>query len=150
MSQSVSVPPASDSGLPISDKVRRGVDAKFTDHWHDRDGIDLPSPVLVVGTGTALERWEDKRPSYITAKPLPNPDDLNATIPKSQWETGLNGQPEPPWKKIYVFYFVDPISGSLYTYKNSTWGTQQMFDQLMEQMQVIRMLRRKRLQTVTL
>src|SRR5262249_24602639 len=51
--------------------------------------------------------------------------------------------PEPPWKLIYVFYMVDENIGMLYTFRNSTWGTQQLYQQLVEQIETVSMIRAK-------
>ena len=74
---------------------------------------------------------------------MPDPALLNSSIPQSEWRKGLNGAPEPPWKLIYVFYMVDENIGMLYTFRNSTWGTQQLYQQLVEQIETVSMIRAK-------
>jgi hypothetical protein len=53
--------------------------------------------MLVIGYTTVLRRWKDKKPEYITKHPLPDPEQLNATIPIEGWEIGLDGKPREPW-----------------------------------------------------
>src|SRR5262245_2575877 len=93
--------------LSTSDRLLRGTHARWTDakKWHDRDGLPIPSPLLVVGSQIALQRWKDKIPEVITKKPLPDPATLNDQIPVSEWET-FNGIPQPPYKTVFALYMV--------------------------------------------
>src|SRR5262245_12667802 len=107
MNTHVPVPPPGGGGLPAglsSDRVTRGTVARWseTTGWVDRDGLPLPSPMLVIGYITILRRWNDHRPEDITEHPLPDPAVLNAAIPVKEWEIGLNGQPQEPWKLTYI------------------------------------------------
>src|SRR6478609_8096617 len=61
--------------------------------WVDRDGVTAPSPMLAVKVDEILRMWKDDRPTDITTKPLPDPDTLNAQIPVSEWEEGVDGRP---------------------------------------------------------
>jgi hypothetical protein len=109
--------------------------------WIDRDGLPLPETMLVIGYITVLRRWKNKRPEYITEHPLPDPDVLNAAIPISEWEIGLDGKPTRPWKLTYVIYLVDLKTGALFTYAHDTYGAMQAYNALEEQIAVMRMLR---------
>jgi hypothetical protein len=109
--------------------------------WVDRDGLPLPETMLVIGYITVLRRWKNKRPEYITEHPLPDPDVLNAAIPISEWEIGLDGKPTRPWKLTYVIYLVDLKTGALFTYAHDTYGAMQAYNALEEQIAVMRMLR---------
>src|SRR5262249_20568165 len=122
-----SMPTSSGGCLPASlsrDGVRRGTDAKWTAQsgWIDRDGLPLPQTMLVVGYTVALEKWKNKKCETIVEHPLPDPETLNAAIPPSEWEPGINGQPQLPWKKVYVVWLIDLEKGSVFTYKNGTYG----------------------------
>jgi hypothetical protein len=57
---------------------------------------------MVVGYVTILRRWKDNKPEDITEHPLPDPEELNATIPQSEWDIGLDGRPRKPWALTYV------------------------------------------------
>src|SRR5215471_13981330 len=147
MTVNVPVPPSGDgSGLLAglsSDRVTRGTVARWADttNWVDRDGLPLPSPMLVIGYTTILRRWKEHRPEDITEHPLPEPAALNAAIPIKEWEVGLDGKPQEPWKLTYVVYLVDLKTGSLFTYANNTFGAMLAYNNLEEKIAVMRMLR---------
>jgi len=145
MSANVIVPP-SDGGGPAGlpgDRVQRGSIAKWaaSTGWVDRDGLPIPETMLVIGYTTVLRRWKDSRPEYITEHPLPDPDVLNNAIPVTEWETGLDGKPRRPWALTYIVYLVDLQTAALFTYAHDTFGASQAYNQLEEQIAVMRMLR---------
>jgi hypothetical protein len=109
------------SGTPGKRRLR-GNPARWneTAKWVDRDGLPLPSPMLVAGFTTELQRWKDKKLERISEHPLPDPAQLNSAIPLSEWEMGLDGRPRAPWALTYVIYLVNLITGALYNYANST------------------------------
>jgi hypothetical protein len=139
--------PPSDGELPpglSGDRVTRGTIAKWTNStgWVDRDGLPLPTTVLVIGFFTCLRRWQDKKPEYKTEHPLPDPEALNAAIPISEWERGLNGEPRPPWKLTYVVYMIDAgVTGALYTWQGDSYGAMLAYNLLEEAFAVSRMMR---------
>jgi hypothetical protein len=131
-----------DFALP---QLLRGEVAKWDKEngWHDTDGMALPSTMLVIGTDTLLIRWHPQR-EEIRDKPLPSASLLNSAIPRSEWRAGLDGNPdnpEPPWKLNYEIRMLDPLSGKLYTYTNSTWGARICWERLNEQVFIQRTLR---------
>jgi len=133
-------------GLPAGlsgDRFDRGVQARWNENtnWVDRDGLPIRSPVLIIGQAIALRRWKDNQPETITVHPLPDPAKLNSAIPMTEWQTGPDGNPRPPWALIYATYFIEPNSATLYTYANSTFGAKLAHEQLEEQIGVMRMLR---------
>jgi hypothetical protein len=130
------------SGTP-GKRDLRGNPARWneTTKWVDRDGLPLPSPMLVAGFTTELRRWKDKKLDKISEHPLPDPADLNDAIPKTEWEKGLDGQPRPPWQLTYVIWLIDLNSGALYQYANSTFGARLLYENLEEQVTVMRMIR---------
>jgi hypothetical protein len=87
-----------------------------------------------------LVRWH---PQYeeIRDKPLPNPATLNSAIPRTEWRDGMDGRPEPPWKRNYEIRMIDPVSGKLFTFRNSTHGTRICYERLNERVFVQRTLR---------
>jgi hypothetical protein len=121
----------------------RGNPARWneTAKWIDRDGLPLPSSMLVAGFTTELRCWKDKKLEKITEHPLPDPAELNAAIPISEWEIGLDGRPRAPWALTYVVYLIDLDRGALYTYANSTFGARLLYENLEEQVTVMRMIR---------
>jgi hypothetical protein len=129
-----------------SAQVQRGIIARWSDKspdpgWTDRDGLPLPSEMLVIGYCIVLRRWKDSRPEYKTEQPLPNPEDLNALIPMSEWDIGMDGQPSKPWKYCYVAYLVNLKNGTLYTFAHDTFGAMRCYALLEEQIAVMRMIR---------
>ena len=145
MSANVTVPPSdggSPAGLP-GNRVNRGTIGRWTEAtgWADRDGLPMPSPMLVIGYTTIIRRWENNRPIDIVDHPLPDVNDLNKNIPMSTWETGRDGKPRPPHALTYVIYMVDLKTGALYTYANSTYGAMLCYTNLEESVAVYRMLR---------
>jgi len=131
------------SSLQPSDRLLRGAHARWTDakRWHDRDGLPIPSPLLVVGSQIALQRWKDKVPEVITGKPLPDPTTLNDQIPVDEWEMGIDGKPRPPYQTVFALYMVEwQVTNQLYTAVNSTTGWRMAFEALQEQVAIKRML----------
>src|SRR6516162_6728975 len=105
-------------------RLIKGILARWTDTggWKDRDGVALPSPVLIFGVLECLQCWKDKRPVTKADKPLADPDVLNAAIPQSEWEMGLDGKPKPSWAHVVGAYLVDPAGGGIFTYMSDTAG----------------------------
>jgi DNA polymerase family A/CHC2 zinc finger/Toprim domain len=95
--------------------------------WNKSDGAKIPPDkrYLVLGTAEGIQFWQDgqlvkewiKKPNV----PLPNLDELNATIPQDQWEEGING-PRPPYSHQWAVYLLDESDGSIWTHINNTDG----------------------------
>jgi hypothetical protein len=130
-----------DDGFSAPYRMRCAI-AKWNDQkgWHDGDGLPLPSPMLVVGVDTLLLKWHPQR-EEIRTKPLPDPALLNSAIPVSEWRTGLDGQPESPWKLNWEIRMVDPATGTPYVFANSTRGTHRCWEELYEAVSITRALR---------
>ena len=118
----------------LSNSKRRGTFVNWADAtgWRDRDGLEPPSPVLVVAIDEALQRWANKVPTLITDKPLPDPASLNEQIPAREWEIGLDGQPVPPWKHVVIVLLVNIATGGIYKYVAPTAGAHIAVDLLKE------------------
>jgi hypothetical protein len=129
---------------PSSKRVIRGTLVRWTEAkgWLDRDGLPVPEVMLVIGQFVALRRWQNKKPSYKTEHPLPDPELLNSTIPIAEWEIGLDGKPAKPWAYLYGFYLLDcSAAGTLYTFAHDSAGTKVCFLNLEEQIVITRMMR---------
>ena len=80
---------------------------------------------LVLGTAEGIQFWQGgqlvkewiRKPN----EPLPDLAALNATIPKEQWEDGING-PRAPYSHQWAVYLLDESDGSIWTHINSTNG----------------------------
>ena len=125
-----------------SSNARSGEYIKWTaeQSWQDRDGLAVPSPQLVIAVDEILQRWQDNKPEKITAKPLPDPDDLNSAIPIKEWELGVDGKPRPPWAHYAAVYLVNPATGKLYVYSAATDGGHIAYDDLKQSVKNMRML----------
>ena len=131
------------SGSLNSGRVGKGSSLKWNDslHWLDCDGLTPPSPLLVVAVNEILRRWKDNRAEDIVEKPLPDPELLNASIPASDWEKGIDGKPRPPWAHTVVVYLVNLATGETYTYSAATAGAHIAWNHLREAVVTMRMLR---------
>ena len=121
---------------PIANGYLHGTLAKWdaAKGWHDKDGMPLPPVVYVIGFTTCLRKWKDQRAEIISEHPLPNPDELNAKIPQSEWEPGYGGVGlAPPWKLTVIVWFVHVDSGAVFTWVSDTWGAQKAYGALVEQ-----------------
>lgn len=109
--------------------------------WTDRDGVPLPAtPMLVVYMCTLVRRWLNHRPIDYTKHPLPDVEELNATIPRP-WPLGLDSKEEPPFALHWGVSICDPITGQIHGIVNKTAGQRIMFETLSEQILVTQMLR---------
>lgn len=131
------------NGSLSTDRTIRGMQLSWNDslHWRTRDEQKPPAKLLVVGADNILQRWSGGKAEVIRDKPLPNPDDLNAGIPVSEWEKGVDGLPRPPWADTAVVYFICPLVGCFYTFVSSTTGARIAVDNLRESVAGMRMLR---------
>jgi hypothetical protein len=112
-----------------------------TQHWRDRDGVALTGQYLVGAIDEGLQHWKDKVPTLRLDKPLPDPDELNSAIPKTEWQKGVTGEPEPPWHKVVVVLLIDPATGALYKFTSPTQGARIAFELLREALITMHVLR---------
>jgi hypothetical protein len=102
-----------------SDRLIRGDLLKFNEaKWNTDEGDKF----LVVDMFAVVQRWENNKPiETITARPLPDVDELNASVPKDEWEHAING-PKPPYQHQRGLYLVRPSDGAVYTYVTGSIG----------------------------
>jgi hypothetical protein len=143
MSKPTSVPPNGGGGL--RQRLRRGTLLKWNevDGYLDRDGVrPVEGPYLLWGMEHGYQRWKGQTLiDEIIDKPLPDLEQLNAAIPKSEWEPGLDGHLRPPYSHQYCIYLLDPNDGQFYTLMNSTVGMRMLWESLAERCEVMRHLR---------
>lgn len=96
---------------------------------------------MVPAINEGLQKWKDNVPTFIWDKPLPDPEQLNAAIPKNEWEKGLDGNLREPWEHIVAVILVDPSTGTVYRFTSATKGAHAAYDQLKERVITMRMLR---------
>jgi hypothetical protein len=145
MSNDLTKPPDDDDGFNRSSVSGRPISSflKWTDTlgWLDRDGLKPPELLLAWKLRDFLRRWKDNQPADIIIKPLPDPEELNAKISESDWEMGRDGKPRPPWQYYVGIDFVDPATGKGYRYEHNTWGARIAWNELLEAVANMRILR---------
>jgi hypothetical protein len=126
-----------------SSRLLKGTLIKWNDniHWADRDGLTPPSPLLVIAINEILQKWKDGKAEVINEKPLPDPAQLNSTIPIAEWERGIDNKPRPPWAHVVVVYFVNLGTGEFFTYAAATTGAHVAYDALKQAVITMRALR---------
>jgi hypothetical protein len=142
MNTPIPVPP---NGGGLRQHLLRGTLLKWNevDGYLDRDGVrPVEGPYLLWGMEDGYQRWKDQTlVDEIIDKPLPDLEQLNAAIPKSEWEPGLDGHPRPPYSHQYCVYLLDPNDGQFFTLMNSTVGMKMLWESLAERWAVMRHLR---------
>jgi hypothetical protein len=127
-----------------NNNVEKGARLCFDDHrnplWFRHDIVPLrPDPeLLALKSARARRRWRDRIPETIVEAPgvkLPSLEEQNAAIPESEWEIGLSGKPEAPWKRLYILYLLDIADAQLFTFSNSTFGTMKAIKALEERIE---------------
>jgi hypothetical protein len=73
--------------------------------------------------------------------PFPDVDDLNAAIPESEWELGVDGKPRKPWQKQLLVFLIDVKTCAVFTFATSTTGGSMAFENLGEAIKWRRALR---------
>jgi hypothetical protein len=129
-----------------NDRLIQGTKVSCVDgKWAASDGSELPPELIVISTTTAVQQWEDGYPVATirkeAGKPLPNVDELNAKIPKEQWELGLDGAPRPPCERVEVGYLLNPQDASVFTFISSTAGARIAVRRLRDRVVLMRRLR---------
>jgi hypothetical protein len=123
----------------IQGEILRCVDGR----WSPRDPSE--TSLLAIGTNEAVQCWRDGMPTDTIIKqpdePLPDVDELNAQIPREEWEDGLDGQPRPPWQHVYIAYFVNTVDASVFTFINGTIGARIAVEKLQDRVKWMRTLR---------
>jgi hypothetical protein len=133
-----------------NDRLIQGTVARCVDgHW-SKDKAPFPpdTRLIVLGTCEALQLWRNNKVIKTIKKepgrPLPDIDELNAQIPESDWEIGLDKKPRKPWVHQYVAYMLDPKDASLFTYINNTFGALKAVTILKDKVKWMRALRGSR------
>jgi hypothetical protein len=116
---------------------------KFNDGEWLTGGVpsDPKRRILAVHVEVFVRRWRDKRAEDIRDKPLPDVDDLNASVPRAEWELDLNSQPREPYKLTYRVDFLDLDSGEHTNFISDTKGAKVAFGRLKDQVSWMRKMR---------
>jgi hypothetical protein len=131
-----------------NDRVIQGELLKCVDgNWTDRDGLPVPekAQLLALSTATIIQHWQNGRPIETIVKrpgvPLPDVDELNAKIPQSEWEEGVDGNPRPPWQLNKLVYLLDETTAERFTYASGTIGAQIAVENLRTRVKDMRFMR---------
>jgi hypothetical protein len=133
------------------DRVIVGVMTRCVDGGWTGDGVPIPTGtrLLALATTMVLQLWQDEIPAktirpksgetYTTLVELR--DDLNSKTDQSTWETGMDGQPRPPWVLSFLVYMLNPTTAEKFTYVNSTVGARIAVMDPKDKVAMMRMLR---------
>jgi hypothetical protein len=145
------LPTVSDDGFDDTSSDNRliqGAVARCVDGvWSTSDGTKLTPDMqwIALGIAEAIQRWKNNRPVETIKKtpgvPLPDVEDLNAKVPQSEWEMGLDRKPRAPYQHQYLVYLLNPNDASLITYINSTFGALKAVSALKDKVRWMRALR---------
>jgi hypothetical protein len=132
--------------IDTSERLIHGSLLKCVDgRWSTQDDPDMTGTQLLALTTTkAIQRWQLKEPVDTVVDSgagLPDIDELNAKIPRAEWEPGLDGQPRPPWQRQFVVYLLDTSDASIFTFANGTIGARIAWERLVDRVNWMRALR---------
>jgi len=133
--------------IDTSERLIHGSLLKCIDgRWSTADINEMTGRrLLALMTAKAVQHWQAQGVIQTIVEgpdtPLPDVEQLNAQIPQSEWETGLDGQPRAPFQKEYVVYLLDPSDASLYTFANSTVGAKIAHTRLVDRVSWMRAMR---------
>jgi hypothetical protein len=117
---------------------------KFTDGDWSIGGVpaDPKRRLVAVHTQTFIRRWRDKKViETITTMPLPDLDALNAAVPRSEWEIGLDGNPLKPYERAHRLDLLNLDSGEHTTFVAATAGAARAVSLLKDQVRWMRRMR---------
>jgi hypothetical protein len=136
-------------GLHDDDRLTRGAIAKCVDGiWSVKNDptFRADAQFLCIGTGEGLQSWQNQMVIESRRKtPGVNlsdlRDELNARIPREQWEADLSGKPRAPWQHVWFAYLVRLSDGAIFTLINSTVGCRICVRELADRVEVTPTLR---------
>lgn len=134
--------------IDTSERLIHGSLLKCVDgRWSTQDNPEMTGhQLLALTTAKAIQRWQLKEPVETvvdtgTGTGLPDIDELNGKIPRTEWEAGLDGQPRAPWQQQYVVYLLNTSDASLFTFANGTIGARIAWERLVDRVNWMRALR---------
>jgi hypothetical protein len=126
------------------EKQINGPFVKFLDGEWTIGGMPIDDPYRPIALDVAhtYTRWQNQSViDEIADKPLPDLDELNAAIPKEEWELDMDGKPRPPWSNTFKIFFLDTATGERSIYATSTIGGKIAWGRLVDKTQWMRRLR---------
>jgi hypothetical protein len=110
--------------------------------WRGSNGLAPPEPQLVIKAETVVRRWQNKLPTDIRTKPLPDVDQLNASVPIAEWEFEVDGKTKrPPYALTVLVHCINQNTGELSTYASATTGGRIAYEHLKNSVANMRKLR---------
>jgi hypothetical protein len=139
------------AGLPSTQRVIQGDRLAFSNDfvWLVGDEEFPKDRELVpVDTIRLVQKWIDKMPAgHIAVEPgkkWPDIDAMNAECPKSEWSKDFNGQPQGPWQRTRITYFVDLDTMQKYTWAVNTTGADVCLTNFCDRVRMMRQFRGER------
>jgi hypothetical protein len=110
--------------------IIRGAVLKFLNEgaWVTREGLEVPPDLelIAVDIGRVVQKWHDQQPiQTIVLQPMqrfPNLEELNASVPRDQWEEGPDGNPRGPWQAQHIVYLLNADTMDRYSVPTGTIG----------------------------
>jgi hypothetical protein len=131
--------------IDTSERLIHGTIIKCIDgDWSTADEVMTGATLLVLHTTRAAQYWYGRKPQQTVCEDqteLPDIAECNKAIPQDQWETGLDGNPRPPWQLQFCVYLLDPGNASLFTFLNPTVGAKIAWGKLRDRIKWMQALR---------
>jgi hypothetical protein len=131
--------------VETSDRMIVGDLIKYTsDNGWTQSGLPVESSkkLAAVAVNKVLQRWQEAHVvETIAQKPLPDPDEMNAAIPQSEWEEGPDGKPRPPWQLAHIVYLLEIETCEKLTFVSATIGAKIAVSALQDRVAWMRKLR---------
>ena len=104
--------------------------------------VESNKKLAAVAVNKVLQRWQEERVvETIAQRPLPDPDEMNAAIPQSEWEEGPDGKPRPPWQLAHIVYLLEIETCEKLTFVSATIGAKIAVSALQDRVAWMRKLR---------
>jgi hypothetical protein len=115
---------------PSANRIIQGALVKFTNTatWVTRIGEELSgtSEFVAVDVNRVVQKWQDGQPIETRVlqpgEKAPNLEELNSTVPRSEWRFGPDGKLRGPWELQYLVYLLNPETAERFTYATGTIG----------------------------
>jgi hypothetical protein len=137
-----------EGGRPSTNRVIQGARFSFTnDYVWEIDDEEFPKDreLVVVDTVRVVQKWVNKLPAetifVASDRKWPNIVKLNEACPKSEWGKDFNDQPQGPWQKQRITYFVDLKTMDRFTWVSGTVGADICVTEFREKVRMMRQFR---------
>jgi hypothetical protein len=132
-----------------ANRLIQGELVKFTNEasWVTRSGEELAGTLELVAVNVtrAVRKWGDGRPIETRVlqpgEKLPNLEELNANVPRSEWREGPDGKLHGPWQAEYLVYLLNPDTAERFSFATGTIGGGIAVRDLMDRVRLMRKVR---------